>query len=212
MKEQTAFMDKQLKKFNRVNENLGIFVEDLRKRQEDMQNQTSKHRARLREANNGFQCFRVAMEECIHHIQDPKKLKHTLIKIYRQYVKNDSKPKSIDTSMQTEYKLQRSYLVENTISLKKELEQQAETRKMDSQRIMKDNMTLIQEIYELREKVTALRTFKRQAEILIQKSPKANMHLLTTPRNFRQLNMTMPEASLIDIEHQSSQLRLDNTL
>ena len=99
MKEQTAFMDKQLKKFNRVNENLGIFVEDLRKRQEDMQAQTMKHRARLREANNHFYTFRVAMEECIHHIQDPKKLKHTLIKIYRQYVKNEAKPKAIDNSM-----------------------------------------------------------------------------------------------------------------
>jgi len=61
----------------------------------------------------------------------------------------------------------------NTIQLTKKLNHEHKARKMDSQRIMKDNQTLITEIYDLREKVKGLSNVRRHAEIMILKSPKA---------------------------------------
>ena len=42
-------MDKNLKHFNKVNANLGIIVDDLRERQENMQELIKKNRSKIRE-------------------------------------------------------------------------------------------------------------------------------------------------------------------
>ena len=188
MKEQTMMMDQQLKAFNGVNESFGIQVEDLRARQEEMQAGIGRQRAKLRESSNRIQTFKVEMEECVQHIQDYNLLKEHIIDIYHKYVKDSIKPKIIDSEMNEEYNLQRQYLMNNTIQLTKKLNHEHKARKMDSQRIMKDNQTLITEIYDLREKVKGLSNVRRHAEIMILKSPKAQMSLLSSPR----MNMTLP--------------------
>jgi len=49
MKHSTNEMDSELKHFNRVNANLGLIVDDLRMKQEEMQDKMCGQRTRLRE-------------------------------------------------------------------------------------------------------------------------------------------------------------------
>ncbi len=58
IKDQTNEMDAELQKLNAVNENLGVIIDDLRQRQEEMQNESNTQRGKLRELSSKIQSFK----------------------------------------------------------------------------------------------------------------------------------------------------------
>ena len=182
MKEQTGKMDKQLKYCNNVNENQGLIVEDLKMRQEKLHKEISLQRAKIRESKNTIGNFKTDMTECVSQIQDYPKLKESIIQIYQKYVKDGIKPSAIDTEMQNEYKYQRMYLENNASNLKKKYIRRHTDRKQDGQDIMNANMSLINELQTLRERVKSISHVRRQAEIMTNKLPRSGTSMLNYSR------------------------------
>lgn len=107
MKESTNAMDSELKHFNRVNANLGLIVDDLRMKQEEMQNKITGQRTRLREQEIYIRRFKDDVYESVQHIQDFRRLKEAMLKLFRKYVHEESKAVELDASIQKEYKNQK---------------------------------------------------------------------------------------------------------
>jgi septal ring factor EnvC (AmiA/AmiB activator) len=149
LKQLTNEMDINLKHFNKVNANLGIIVDDLRDKQEKMQKQIKDNRTKIRKNDILIKSFKDDVYESVQNIDYFLELQKHTNKMFEKYV-NDKKLKQVDINpeIQKEYENQRKYL-ENS---KHSLEQKLKKDKHSSQKHMKENYDLIEQINELRRK------------------------------------------------------------
>lgn len=63
-------MDKKLKHFNKVNASLGIIVDDLRERQENMQELIKKNRSKIRENDIMIKRFKDDVYNAVQYIDN----------------------------------------------------------------------------------------------------------------------------------------------
>lgn len=116
-------MDKELKQYNKINANLGFMVDDLRTRQEEMQEQIKKNRSSIRKNEMFIQGFKTAVYKVSRHIDDFDQLKQSVLKYLNEYVQDHtSKDTEIDPDIKKEYENQRAYLESSVHSLNKRLE------------------------------------------------------------------------------------------
>merc|ERR1712096_576266 len=162
MKESTNAMDSELKHFNRVNANLGLIVDDLRMKQEEMQNKITGQRTRLREQEIYIRRFKDDVYESVQHIQDFRRLKEAMLKLFRKYVHEESRAVELDASIQKEYKNQKKYLEKSVDALNRKLKTDNELHKQENRRIMNENILLIEEINQLRSEKNEIKITKRQ--------------------------------------------------
>jgi hypothetical protein len=151
-------MDKNLKHYNKVNANLGIIVDDLRERQENMQELIKKNRSKIRANEILIKAFKDEVYNCVQYIDNFLLLQSGVTKLFEKYVKDkDIKSVDIDPDIEKEYENQKKYLENSVNSLKKKLTKDSEIHKQDNIRIMKENIELIREINELRREVKKYR-------------------------------------------------------
>lgn len=93
------------------------------------------------------------MYECLHYIADPKKLKKGIIRLHKKYVKEEVKNEQGDTDLHREYANKRRYLENNVNYLRQMLQKDQDVHKQENSRIMKENVTLLQEINDLKKEV-----------------------------------------------------------
>lgn len=70
LKKETNEMDKNLKHYNKINANLGYIVDDLRTRQEHMQELIKKNRSRIRSNDIFIRGFKNAVYRTVEFIDD----------------------------------------------------------------------------------------------------------------------------------------------
>lgn len=157
LNEQTNKMRQELKHFNRVNQNLALIVDDLRMRQEGLTNEVHNLRQQLDEQESYKKKFKDDVFECLHHIADFKKLKKGVIRLHKKYVKEEVKNEQGDTDLHREYANKRGYLENNVTYLRSMLQKDQEVHKQENSRIMKENVTLLQEINDLRKEAHTLK-------------------------------------------------------
>lgn len=70
LKEHTKDMDKKLKHFNKVNANLGIIVDELRDKQDKMQEMIKKNRSKIRENDIMIKRFKDDVYNAVQYIDN----------------------------------------------------------------------------------------------------------------------------------------------
>jgi len=94
--------------------------------------------------------------ECLHHITDFKKLKAGVIRLHKKYVKEEVKNEAGDTDLHREYANKRRYLENNVNYLRQMLQKDQDVHKKENQKIMSENVYLLQEINDQRKECHAL--------------------------------------------------------
>jgi hypothetical protein len=93
----------------------------------------------------------------LHHIADFKKLKKGVIRLHKKYVKEEVKNEQGDTDLHREYANKRRYLENNVNYLRQMLQKDQDVHKQENSRIMKENVTLLEEINNLRKESKTLK-------------------------------------------------------
>lgn len=147
LKKETNEMDKNLKHYNKINANLGYIVDDLRTRQEHMQELIKKNRSKIRSNDIYIKGFKNAVYRVVQFIDDFEQLKRAVNENLYVYVKDQEiKNVEIDPDIKKEYENQKRYLENSVNSLKKRLEKETQIHKEDNNNIMMENMELINQI------------------------------------------------------------------
>lgn len=151
LKQETQKMDHKLKTCNAVNSALGVTVDDLRNRQEEIGELIRKSRARIRHNDIYIQGFRNAVYWVVQYTDDHDQLKKSVHQSLYAYVKDSTvKNVEVDPDIKKEYVNQRKYLESSYHSLQKRLEKEEQIHRQDRINVMKDNIELIDEISKLK--------------------------------------------------------------
>lgn len=143
LNEQKNKMQQELKHFNRVNQNLALIVDDLRMRQEGLSNEMEKLKLQLDEQESYKKKFKDDVFETLHFIDDFKKLKKGVIRLNKNYVKEELKNEEGDSNLHRDYAQKRRFLENNVNCLRRMLAKDQDTHKKENSRIMKENVTLL---------------------------------------------------------------------
>jgi hypothetical protein len=179
LKKETNDMDKSLRNYNKINANLGYIVDDLRTRQEHMQELIKKNRSKIRSNDIFIKGFKNAVYWVVQYIDDFDQLKNSVNKNLYPYVKDqEMKNVDIDPDIKKEYENQRRFLENSQNSLKKRLAREQDAHKQDNMNIMKENIKLIKMIAELRTEVKDLSSTEKntrtQAKMIANQSQMMN--------------------------------------
>jgi hypothetical protein len=112
-------------------------------RQEGLSNEMQKLKHQLDEQEGYKKKFKDDVFECLHHIDDFKKLKKGVIWLNKTYVKEEVKNDQGDNNLHKDYAMRRRFLEENVNVLRRMLSKDQDTHKKENSRIMKENVTLL---------------------------------------------------------------------
>jgi len=154
---ETNDMDKSLRYYNRVNSNFGFVVDDLRTRQNHLQDLMKKYRIQIRNNDIYIRQFKNNVYWVVQNIDDHESLKRSANANLYQYIKGQNeKNVEVDAEIKKEYESQKKYLENSVHSLKKRLEKESTLHREDNLNIMSENVRLISDISKLREDVKEL--------------------------------------------------------
>ena len=193
LKEQTSEMEKELKHLQNVNEKLGILVENLRLRQDGMQEEIKKQSEKLMENHSKIQALKDGIYDCVQYIQEEKKLKEAVLKLYEKFVRNETQAKGSTTENQ--YVRQCEHLERTISGLRKKLSKVKKVHKQDTNRIMSNNVDLISEINGLRKELKNLNYLKSQVEML--QKEKGNKKLVIEDNTKKEIEINKEELMIL---------------
>lgn len=90
-------MDRKLKKLSGINENLGGFVDELRRKQKQMQDDITNQRDKIRSSANKIKAMKDGIYDCVQYIQDIRKLKECILRMFNTYVKTEGRAQEPET-------------------------------------------------------------------------------------------------------------------
>jgi len=163
LRQRTNTMDKELNKYNDLNAALGFMVDDLRTRQETLQEVIKRHRDIVRSNESYISGFKNAVYWVVQYTDDYEQLKRVVNNSLYKYIEDQqSKNVEVDPDIRKEYENQRKYLYNSMHSLDKRLEMERSIHKEDNMRIMYMNKELIEHITTLRGQITTKERVQRQ--------------------------------------------------
>jgi WD40 repeat protein/phage terminase small subunit len=198
MKEQINKMDQELERYHKNNSNLELTISDLRLKLGGVQRELKSQRNRTKDAELYIARFKTEVHDVVQAIQDPHALKDGAKQLYHKYCQRDADGDSVaveeDADVASEYARQRDYLEKTVNSLKRKGFKDTERHRVESMRIMQENVALIKEINELRREMKAMKA-QAQAERLAGTSfgssrgpaPQAEKELAIQREQIRQL-------------------------
>ena len=156
LNEQTTKMDGELKHFQRVNENLALIVDDLKMRQEGLQEEVKGQNKKIEEQQVYIKKFNDDLFDCMNNISNKKLLKNDIINLHKKYVLDEMRTSRGEADIQKQYAAERKYLEKSVNYLRIMIAKDSNNHKQEYTRYMKENVTLLQEINDLRKEVKTL--------------------------------------------------------
>lgn len=145
-------MQNEVKHFEVVNRNLQLIVQDLKDKLEGLQQEQKKIQDTINDQVDYMKQFKDDVYDTLNnHLGDYKKLKKGIVKLHKVYVKeekNNNETNEADATHQ--HNNQRRYLEKNLDHNRWQLQKEQTVHKQEYSRIMKENVTLLQEINTLR--------------------------------------------------------------
>ncbi|XP_047437739.1 cilia- and flagella-associated protein 57 [Mugil cephalus] len=154
-KERIHQLQEELVKINQSNTQLKLTVSDLRLKLRTRDKEMHKEMQKVKDLESHLQRLKADLHNCVSFIQEPRKLKDSVQRIYARYVpQTDRVEKSrVDDDIQKAFDHQRDHLEKTVNSLKMRLAKSTEEHEQVYVKIMKENVTLITEINELRKEL-----------------------------------------------------------
>ncbi|KAF0035418.1 hypothetical protein F2P81_013176 [Scophthalmus maximus] len=159
-KERIQQLEGELVQTNESNTQLKLAVSDLRLKLRTRDKEMHKEMQRVKDLETHLQRLKSDLHHCVGFIQEPKKLKDSVQVIYARYVPHDGgvNKSSVGDDVQAAVCRQRDHLERTVHSLRTSLAKSADAHEKVYVRIMKENVTLITEINELRKELCLART------------------------------------------------------
>jgi ribosomal protein S15P/S13E len=162
MKEQINKMDQELERYHKNNANLELSISDLKLKLGGVQRELKAQRNRAKDAEAYITRFKTEVHDVVQAIQDPHALKSGTKALYHKYCARGDGEAELgsneeDAGVASEYARQRDYLEKTVNSLKRKLSKDTERHRVESMRIMQENVALIKEINELRREMKAMK-------------------------------------------------------
>ncbi|XP_018608913.1 cilia- and flagella-associated protein 57-like [Scleropages formosus] len=151
-------MEKELIKQQKQITQLELCVADIKQQFKAKDNELKKEKQRVREMEALVQKFKTDLYNSMGLIQEPKKFKKSIRKMYSLYVQDPDvvDTAKIDATIQEEYIRQRQHLEKNVASLKKNLDTSTQVHNVQYSKILKENTSLLREINDMRVKMKEL--------------------------------------------------------
>ena len=116
-----------------------------------------KYRIQIRNNDIYIRQFKNNVYWVVQNIDDHESLKRSANANLYQYIRGQNeKNVEVDAEIKKDYESQKKYLENSVNSLKKRLEKEVSCHREDKRRIMNENVKLIKDIDELRDKVNML--------------------------------------------------------
>ncbi|XP_072239030.1 cilia- and flagella-associated protein 57 [Leuresthes tenuis] len=174
-KEKIHQLEEELVQIDKSNTQLKLTVSDLRLKLRIRDKEMHREMQRVKNLETLCERLKSDLHKCAGFIQEPKKLKDSVQLIYARYVSNTDgvEKSSVDDDIQRVFRYQRDHLEKTVNSLKMKLAKSAEEHEKVYVKIMKENVTLITEINELRKELRLVRTQAKdyKAQLVILKKP-----------------------------------------
>ncbi|KAL4660096.1 WD repeat-containing protein 65-like [Arapaima gigas] len=166
LKEQTQEMEGELEQFQRRNTQLELNIADLKLKLKAVEKEKHREMQRVRDVEAVVRKFKTDLYNCVGFIQEPKKLKDSICELYNRYIQQAEMVDTagVEAEIQSEYTRQRDQLERNLASLKKKLAKDSEVHRANNIRIMKENVSLIKEINDLRQELRLVRSQVQEYE------------------------------------------------
>ena len=157
MKEQIKQMDGELERAHKNSSALELTISAQKLKLEGMQREIRAQRTKIGECESSSDMMCRELYDCVQLIQDPKALKAAVNQMYQRHVATAVVTHAADTEVASEHARQRECLEKSVESLKRKLNKNMELHRADNQRMMQENVALINEINELRREIKALK-------------------------------------------------------
>lgn len=171
LKEQTNKMQQEQTHFKRVFHNLCLIVEDLRMRMRGLISEHKDLRQVLEKQEEDKKQFKDQVHDALNNIGEYKKLKKSIIKLYKLYVTEEEKNrKQDDTDGTLEFQKIRKNLQNNVKHLREAQTKANESHEEVNKRLMKQNVDLVSDINLLKQE---LHTYKKNTKLIASKKQMA---------------------------------------
>ncbi|XP_034724351.1 cilia- and flagella-associated protein 57 isoform X3 [Etheostoma cragini] len=159
-KERIHQLEEELGQIDQSNTQLKLTVSDLRLKLRTRDKEMHKEMQKVKDLETHLQRLKSDLHICVGFIQEPRKLKESVQMLRARYVPqaNVVEKSSVDEDIQTAFCRHRDHLERTVNSLKARLAKSAEEHDKVYVKIMKENVTLITEINELRKELRLVRT------------------------------------------------------
>lgn len=151
LKEQVNKMRTEYKHFTRVNQNLALIVEDLRLRQEGLTKEVKTMRNKLAQQDAIMKRFKDDLSDELLSASTDKLLKKGIINLHKKWVLSEQsetrivKDSAIDLQQQS-----RRHFEDGITQMRSKMKTQNKNFKKKNERILNDNVQLIDEINRLK--------------------------------------------------------------
>ncbi|XP_029288716.1 LOW QUALITY PROTEIN: cilia- and flagella-associated protein 57 [Cottoperca gobio] len=159
-KERIHQLEEELVHIDKSNTQLKLTASELRLKLRTRDKETHREKQKVKDLETHLRRLKTDLHNCVGFIQEPKKLKDSVQTIHARYVAlTDGVDKSgMDEDIQRAFCRQRDHLERTVDSLKTRLLKSAEEHEKVYVKLMKENVTLITEINDLRKELRLVRT------------------------------------------------------
>ncbi|KAK2860815.1 hypothetical protein Q7C36_004981 [Tachysurus vachellii] len=159
MKEQVHEMEAELDQFHKKSTQLELTISQLKLKIKAMDKEKQKEMQRVRDVEALLHRLKTELHHCVGFIQEPKKLKESIRDIYDRYVHQSDVVEiaGVDADVQREYSRQRDHMERNMDSLRRRLAKDIKVHEAKNIKLMKENVSLIKDINNLRTELRLMR-------------------------------------------------------
>ena len=146
-------MRQEKEHFTKVNQNLQLIVEDLKMRQQGLNMEIENQTVHLKEQSRYIKQFKDDAQELFVYLEKYKQLKSSIIRLHKKYVKGEFKLDSGEADAEKQYSDTRAHLEKSVDNERRVITKNADTYRKANNKMMKENVTLLKEINDLRKEV-----------------------------------------------------------
>ncbi|XP_063330905.1 cilia- and flagella-associated protein 57 isoform X2 [Pelmatolapia mariae] len=181
-KERISQLEEELTQTDKSNAQLKLTVSELKLKLKTRDKEMCKESQKVKDLETHLQRLKSDLHNCVGFIQEPKTLKDNIQMIYARYVQQTERVErtNADDTVQKALRHQCDRQERTVNGLKMRLVKSAEEHEKVYTKIMKENMTLIAEINELRKELHLARTQAKdvKAQLALLKKPKKSQPIL----------------------------------
>ncbi|XP_071773803.2 cilia and flagella associated protein 57 [Centroberyx gerrardi] len=185
-KEKIQEMEVELERLYKSNTQLELTVSDLKLKLKATDKEMRKEMQRVKDVKTHVGQFKTDLHKCIAFIQQPKKLKDSIQKLYTLYVQQSDVVEEVDVDadegVQRECCRQREHLERTIASLKTQLAKTSDVHQNKYTKMMRQNVSLIKDVNDLRKELRLVRSQVHNYEIELAIGQKSKKRSFTDHR------------------------------
>jgi WD40 repeat protein len=171
-KEQISKMEVELGDYSRDNKELLRQMEQQELKLQATTKEMMKERKQVHDLKVEIDNFKCSLHATTQCIQDPKHLKDAVKDLYKKYLKDYDETTETDVGgekdINSEYSRQREHMEHTVASLRKKLTKDTEIHRLDTIRVMHENVSLLKEINDLRKELKTSRSLGHDLEAALK--------------------------------------------